>query len=80
MIGHSALFTAALTTSIVAALYLPPSTASAGCATRPVLSQSTARMIAAQPHGVSIHSTSRRSTRTDQSWRECVTAMPPPDE
>ena len=80
MIGHGALFTAALTTSVVAALYLPPSTADAGCATRLVLAQSTARMVAAQPQGVSLHSRSRRSTRTDQSRRACVTVMAPPNE
>jgi hypothetical protein len=79
MIGHGALFTAALGTSLAAALYLAPSTASAGCTTRLVRSQTTARMLAGQPEGVSIHRTTRRSTRANQSRRAGVTAMAPPD-
>ena len=60
MIGHGAVFAAALSTSVAAALYLPPSTASAGCATRPALSQPAARTVVARPQGVSIHATPRR--------------------
>ena len=53
MMGHAALFTAALVTSAAAALGLPPTTASEGCTTRLTLSQPTARMSGGLPQGVS---------------------------
>jgi hypothetical protein len=70
MIGHGALFAAALSTSVAAALYLPPSTASAGCATRPALSQPPARTVAVRPQGVYRHGVGRNHAHDHTSGHQ----------
>jgi hypothetical protein len=72
MIGHAALFIAALVTSAAAVLGLPPSTASEGCATRLALSQPTARMSAGQPQCVSIPSATPRRTHGGRPEEELL--------
>ena len=71
MIGHGALFIAALITSAAFALGLPPSTASADCASRPALSQATARVPAGWLQGVSIHSLSSSHSRRATMRSSC---------
>jgi hypothetical protein len=71
MIGHGTIFIAALVTSAAAALGLPPSTASEGCATRLALSQPTARMSSGQRLGVSIHSATSSHSRWTTPRTSC---------
>ncbi len=63
MIGHGAVFLAAVITSAAASLGLPTSTAPERCGTRVALSEPTVRISAVRPQSVFIHHTST-TTRT----------------
>jgi hypothetical protein len=65
MIGHGAVFIAAIITSAAASLGLPTSTAPERCASREALSQPTVRISAGQSQSVFIHGTwtTTRTTR-----------------